>query len=281
MNLLQSDANVITEYQLRVFSETWVEPVLKQLVKMEQAYETDPVVLAIAGDRAQVMQKFGIDQMTDALLQGLVTVRVNVGFGATNPQQRLQKMAMGMQTLAAISPMTMQGVDPKEVATEIFGALGYKGAERFFPSLGQEQEDPRIAQLTQQLQQMQQALQSKQMEVEGRVKAAEISASGRVEAEKMRQNGIVQASYVEAEQAEKDRILEQWVEEMAAQLKAAELAGDKDMALSEMKKSLTVEAMKLKVQQQLAYGKVQPAAQVAKPAMEPYGRAPNGSAFQR
>ena len=288
MNLLQNDANTLTEYQLRVFSETWVEPVLKQLVRMEQAYETDPIVLSIAGERAQVFQKFGVDQMTDALLQGMVTVQVNVGFGATNPQQRIQKLAMGMQTIGSIAPMALQGVDAKEVATEIFGALGYKGAERFFPQLGAEGQDPMVQQLQQQVQQMQQMLQSKQMEIEGRIKAAEVAANGRIEAEKMRQNGIVQAAYVEAEQAEKDRILEQWVEQMGAQLEAAKIAGDQEFAQGEfnarldgLKTKLVIEAQKLKVQQQLAFNKVQPAAQVAQPALEPPGRAADGMAFQQ
>lgn len=280
MNLLQNDANVLTEYQLRVFAETWVEPVLKQLVRMEQAYETDQTVLALAGGRAQVFQKFGVSEINDALLQGMVTVRVNVGFGATNPQQRIQKLALGMQTIASMAPMLMQGLDAKEIATEIFGALGYKGAERFFPQLSGE-ENPQVTQLQQQVQQLQQMLQSKQMEVEGRVKAAEVAASGHVEAERMRQEGIVRAAYVEAEQAEKDRILEQWVEQMSAQLEAAKIAADKDMALEELKRSLTETAMKLKVQQTLAFNKVQPAAQVAQAAMEPPGRAPNGQAFQR
>jgi hypothetical protein len=59
------------------------------------------------------------------------------------------------------------------------------------------------------------------------------------------------------------------------------VAGDKDMALDDLKTKLTIEAMKLKTQQSLAFGKVQPAAQVAKPAIEPPGRAPDGMAFQR
>lgn len=280
MNLLNNDANVLTEYQLRVFSETWVEPVMKQLVRMEQMYETDETVLAIAGDRAKLLQKFGIDEVTDQLLQGLVTVRVNVGFGATNPQQRIEKLAMGLNTVAQFMPHLLQGLDGEQIVTEIFGALGYKGAERFFPNIAEGQ-NPEVAALQQQMQQMQQMLEGKQMEVEGRIKAAEISASGQVEAERMRQEGVVRAAYVEAEQAEKDRILEQWVEEMGAQIEAAKIAADKDTALSDLKAKLTVEAMKLKTQQSLAFSKVQPAAQVANPAIEPPGRAKPGFAFQQ
>jgi hypothetical protein len=38
-------ANQLTEYLIRTLVETWVEPVLRQLVKLEQAYETDMTVL--------------------------------------------------------------------------------------------------------------------------------------------------------------------------------------------------------------------------------------------
>jgi hypothetical protein len=97
----------------------------------------------------------------------------------------------------------------------------------------------------------------------------------------MRQNGIIQASYVQAEQDEKDRILEQWIAQVDAQIEAAKVAADKDMALDELKTKLVVEAQKLNLQQRLAFNKVQPAAQVAKPALEPEGRAKPGHAFQQ
>lgn len=197
MKLLSGDANVLTEYQLRVFTETWVEPVLKQLVRLEQAYETDQKVLAIAGKKAQLLEKFGIDAVTDALLQGMVKVRVNVGFGSTNPQQRVEKLALGLTTIGNLIPDAMMELDRKEVITEVFGALGYKGAERFFPALGK-QGDPQVAQLKQMVQQLQQALQSKQMEIDGRIKVAEITTQGRLQQEERRQTGMLAISKQEA-----------------------------------------------------------------------------------
>lgn len=200
MKLLDGDSNKLTEYQLRVFAETWVEPVLKQLVRLEQAYETDKKVLAVAGQKAKAFEKFGVDEITDAMLQGMVTVRVNAGFGSTNPQARIEKLAMGLNTVGTFLPQVMTGLDGKEVVTEVFGALGFKGAERFFPNLGG-QENPEVAQLKQMVQQLQQALQSKQMEVEGRVKVAEINSQGRAQVEDMRQRGnlIIAQATSEAE----------------------------------------------------------------------------------
>lgn len=198
MKMLAGDANVVTEYQLRVFAETWVEPVLKQLVKLEQAYETDAKVLAIAGQKAELFDKFGNNAANDELLQGLVKVRVNVGFGSTNPQQRVEKMAMGLDTIGKFLPQLLIDLDGKEVVTEVFGALGFKGAERFFPKLGKS-EDPQVAQLKQMVQQLQQALQSKQMEIEGRVKVAQITTDGRLQQEQIRQAGQAEQGRLRAE----------------------------------------------------------------------------------
>lgn len=198
MKMLSGDANVITEYQLRVLAETWVEPVLKQIVRLEQEYETDAKVLAIAGQKAKFFQKYGESEITDAMLQGMVTVRVNAGFGSTNPQARIEKLALGLNTVGAFLPDVIQGLDRKEVVTEVFGALGYKGAERFFPKLGDQQEDPQVAQLKQMVQQLQQALQGKQMEVEGRIKVAQITTEGRLQQEERRQIGMLAISRQEA-----------------------------------------------------------------------------------
>jgi len=197
MKMLSGDANAITEYQLRVFAETWVEPVLKQLVQLEQYYEDDQTVLAVAGQRAKLMERYGISEVNDALLKGRVKVRCDVGFGSTNPQQRIEKLAFGLNTIAAYLPSVMTSLDGNEVVTEVLGALGYKGAERFFPSLGQ-QENPEVAQLKQMVQQLQAALQSKQMEVEGRIKVAEIGANGRIQQESLRQKGLLAISNAEA-----------------------------------------------------------------------------------
>lgn len=275
MNMLAGESNVITEYQLRVFAETWVEPVLKQLVRMEQAYETDELVLGLAAGRAQALQKFGVDRVTDQLLQGMVTVSVNVGFGATNPQQRIEKLAMGLQTVGNFTPAAMQGLDAKEVITEVFGALGYKGAERFFPKLSQEAPpDPQIQQMQQQLQELQQIVQSKQTEVQGRLQVEQVRQDGHNSRTQME----LQSAQVEND---KDRMLAQWVAEVESQLESARLAGDQTMGLESLKAMLAKEAAKLRTQKELAYNSVRPAAQVATPPTEPLGRAPNGYAFQR
>lgn len=132
MNLMSQGADAISEYSFRVFIETWLEPVLRQLVRMEQYYEDDQTVLAIAAEKAELYQKFGIDQVTDDLLQSELTINVNVGFGNTNPQQKLERFNYALQSVAGLLPGMAQRLDEDEVAKEIFGKSGYRDGQRFF-----------------------------------------------------------------------------------------------------------------------------------------------------
>lgn len=163
----------MNEYELRIFAETFVEPLLRQLVKLEQAYETDPVILAMAGQKAQLFQRFGIDKITDELLNQQLTIRVNVGVGATNPKVKLANFATGAQIIGSIfGPSAAMGANFAEVAKEIFGLLGYKDGKRFF----QPDFDPRVQMLQQQLQQVQkgQKGQAQPNPMEMQVRMAEI-----------------------------------------------------------------------------------------------------------
>lgn len=145
----------MNEYELRLFAETFVDPIIRQLVKLEQAYETDPIILALAGDKAQLFEKFGMDSITDELLNQELTVRVNVGMGSTNPATRGAKFSGAVGLLAQIFGQSLaQGLNFEEVAKEVASFAGYKDGKRFFkPDF-----DPRVAQLQQQLQDAQQKL---------------------------------------------------------------------------------------------------------------------------
>lgn len=163
MELLSADANQICSYQLKTFVETWVEPVLRQLMMLEQCYETDEVVLSIAGSQSPTFQRMGLDAVTDSLLMQELTLTVSVGMGATNPTQKVNTLLAGVngvKTALADGVLERYGIDPTEVIKEVFGALGHKDGGRFFKSLGTDQ-DPRIVGLEQQVQQLQQQLDAK------------------------------------------------------------------------------------------------------------------------
>jgi len=163
LELLNAPANQLTAYQLKTFVETWMEPVLRQLVLLEQHYETDKRILALAGTSAKLFQRFGIDQVTDELLEQELTLSVDVGMGATSPTQKINGLLMafnGIKTALADGVLERYGVEPTEIVKVVMGAMGHRDGGRFFKSLGTDK-DPRIVALQTQLQQLQSALDAK------------------------------------------------------------------------------------------------------------------------
>lgn len=147
MEMLNTGANQVSGYQLRTFVETWVEPVLRQLVLLEQYYETDETLIGLCGEAAQLFQQFGIDAVTDDMLMQEFTLNVNVGMGATNPQEQVKQFIAGMTSLRDIladGSLQRLGLRVDEVITELFGKLGYKDGARFFEL---DEQDPQIAQM--------------------------------------------------------------------------------------------------------------------------------------
>lgn len=185
MHLLSGISSGINEYELRVFAETFVEPSLRLLVKLEQAYETDPVILGLAGRKAQLFQKYGLNHITDELLNQEITTKVNVGIGATNPALKLRN-AMGMVGAVGsiFGPIAAQKLDFDEVFKELAGLSGYKDGKRFLRPGPSVQE----MQLQQQLQQFQAKAKggaAPQIPDQSKVQAAQITAQGRVQEQQL------------------------------------------------------------------------------------------------
>lgn len=164
MGMISNAANQITEYTIRIFTETWVEPVLRQLVKLEQKYETDEVILAIAASKANLIQKYGISQITDDLLNQELTLNVNVGMGATDPSFKLQKFIGALTAYANVAQMQLPNIEIGEVAKEIFGLAGYRDGSRFSAGGGESEAIKQQAQqqIEEIMKQAQQAIQEAQ-----------------------------------------------------------------------------------------------------------------------
>jgi hypothetical protein len=131
MDVLQGAAGAVQDYGIKLFFETWMQPVLRQLVRLEQMYETDHVLLAIAAKSSPLWQRYGTDVITDELLQQNLTVAINVGIGNTDPVKRVQKLTFGVSQVAQLPDMARR-MKSMEIADEVFGSLGYKDASRFF-----------------------------------------------------------------------------------------------------------------------------------------------------
>lgn len=183
MTLLSSDASQVKEYEIRTLAETWVEEVLAQLVMLEAAYESDEEVLdSVAADA-----NLPVERVVE-VLGARVRTKCNVGFNATSPERRMAKIMLALEALSKAKPDMLQGIDAHELAKEIFGAIGYRDGQRFFPALAG-QEDPQVTQLKQQIQQLQEIIDTKQVETQGKIEVARVGGEYRLAAVQM-QTGV-------------------------------------------------------------------------------------------
>lgn len=161
LNLLNSNANIVGDFDLRVWIETYVEPVLRQVVKLEQWYEDDEVLLQVAGQKAKLYQKFNVTVIDDELLGRELNVSVNAGIGNSDPMVKFDKfIKAGAAAGQFIGDQAQARINQDAVINELFGAAGFRdAAERFFhPG---DQTDQRITQLQQAAQSLQGQLDDK------------------------------------------------------------------------------------------------------------------------
>lgn len=121
---------------------------------------------------------------------------------------------------------------------------------------------------------------SRQVQEDPRITAAKIAAQVK-QGEWQARQGMQQSEQTfDAQQADLDREIERLQMKLTATIDAAQLDSDQGMNAEDRKTELARDVMKLKTQMRLAMQSAR-AAQVARPAVEPQGRAPNGQAFQR
>lgn len=216
MEMVQSDASIMQEYMVRTIAETWVEPVMQQLVRMEATYETNEELLRVIAES----QRADMNSVLRAIEKPL-NVSVNVGFGATNPQKRIQKLALGLSTIAAFAPELLLQADRGEVVKEVFGALGYNDGSRFFPQLKSGQQDPQVVALQQQIMQLQALVQGKQQEIDGRKEIAQIQGQYRLASDKIRADVAAMKLQAEGSQKQFLALMEHKLKEYDRMLAAA------------------------------------------------------------
>jgi hypothetical protein len=86
-----------------------------------------------------------------------LTLSVNVGMGATDPMQKLQKFISVFGAYTQMLQNPVPGVDMQEVGKELFGHAGYSDGSRFFTN-----DNPQILAMQAQLQKVMAELQETQ-----------------------------------------------------------------------------------------------------------------------
>ena len=178
MEMLSGAANTLAELDIRVFTETWVEPTLRQIMRMEQVYESDEVVLAIAANKSEHFRGSGQSTVTEELLQQNLLVRVGVGIGATSPEKKVKNFQVAAKIVGEIfGPKLAPSMNVKEILNEIFAPLGYRDGSRFFNF---EEKDPMVQMLLGQIDELQKKIERKELDQETKVEVARMGAIGRV-----------------------------------------------------------------------------------------------------
>ena len=143
--------------------------------------------------------------MDDILRQDL-TVSVNVGIGATDPVKKIERLLLGIRTMTEINPDIVATIAQQEVAKEVFGALGYKDANRFML----EEQAPMVQEMAGRLEQLEQTLQQltdqgagKQIDAQARLMAAQIKGQSDIQAAKEKAMGEVMSTQIRADSTER------------------------------------------------------------------------------
>lgn len=261
-------AGVMTDYMLRTIIETWWEPVLRQLVLLEQYYETDEIVLAICSKKARLFPRFGISNITDEMLMNEVNVLVNVGMGSSNPAERFQKFMIATKAATELATTAPPGFNVQEGIKEIYSNAGYRDGARFWD----DRQDPRLAMAMQTIQKMQQALEGKQMELaaQAQIDVQKIASSDRQAQQKL----LVDERRIQGDLAIRRAEIE--IENARLQLEAMQMAlerinTEKLARIKENEAGLQLEEQQLKMiseQRKIEAQEVKIAADIAKAKLE-------------
>jgi len=182
--LAAAGAGLISEYLIRTINETWWEGVLRQLALLEQYYETDETILAVCANKAQLFPRFGISKITDMMLMNEVVVSVDMAMG--EPTQRMQKFLMATNAANNLVATSPPGANVQEMIKEIYANAGYRDGERFFPA----KQDPRLVKAMEMVQQLQSALNGKQMEYQfqGQLEQAKLTSNEKIKGAEIQVN---------------------------------------------------------------------------------------------
>ena len=160
MQMLASPSSALTEYSLRTFTETFVQPVLRHVMLLEQAYETDEVIFALAAKKAKAFQRYGVNPSMDQVLAQELTLTVNVGSGATDPMMKLQRLVAVLNAYVGVVKQQIPGLNTDEIGAELFGFAGYQNGRRFFFD-----DDPQKQQMGMQIKRLMMMLAQAQMQI--------------------------------------------------------------------------------------------------------------------
>lgn len=186
LEILGEGAATLSEFTVRTFTESWIIPTLDQLALLEQYYESDEIILTLAGRKVQQAYRPSIRnpdpgpepqiaELVDGLIDAKCFIKIDVGMNATDPNRKLSRLTYAITQVAQASSQLPPSFNMAEYGKEIFNILGYGDGSRFWDA--DEQAKQLLAQAQQQatqvIQQAQQAGEAIMKVAEERRAAAE------------------------------------------------------------------------------------------------------------
>lgn len=231
MEIMSQFANKESEYLIRTFVESWVEPVLRQLVTLEQIYEEDKQILEMAmrnvvnkeSDKPTGEQEEAPAIKTPLEEPQAIDVRVSVGFGNLNPEQRIARIMQPIQSALGVVPWLASKIDTESFVDAVFGIFGHKNGGRFFSDF-----TPPQGEVPPEIQIKQQELQLKATELQFKQAQAEIEK---------------QKIGIEMQIAQAELLLKR-------ELGMAKLAADNDISLKQLYANLGIKEKELELNRQ-------------------------------
>jgi len=237
MNLMATATNTVQEYMMRTFIETWVEPVMRAMLKLEQLYETDLTMISLAGDKAGVRDELirlaGSQEQLDDLIQQDLILKVNVGMGNTSPDQKLKRLMMAINTVSGMPDAAVK-TDWDEVVKEVYAYAGYGDGERFLKKEDQEQQPPQLPPEVQ-IEQMRQEFEMQKLQM-----------VQEFDAQKESQNAQLKQMQIEADM--QTQVMEN---NSKRELELIKLAESKGIKLEELRAKVQIESSKDKTKREV------------------------------
>lgn len=206
MEILGTTADQLSEYDLHTLTKTFLTKVLGQILDLEKHWETSGKLATIIGAQlAATATQFWKALETES------KVVINVGFGATNPAKRIQRLQAALTTVAQVSPMILYQSNQIELVKEILASAGIDDITRFFPFAGDQpgqQQDPKVQALQEQLMTMVMRLYPGEMHNQGWMFREQIRGQALEKIQQMKGNNAVILEHLQSESALKLKNME-------------------------------------------------------------------------
>ena len=202
MRMMAQGSGKARGYMVLTIAATWWGKVCDALFRMIKQYATEDEIID-AVDQMLADGEPVPDMQPLDLIKVPTKLKVNMRLGA-DPMTRMNNL-MSVVANFRQTPIEMQ-VDWAELFKEGAAAAGFGDGDRFL--VDTEGQDPQVAMLQQQIQEMQQIIEQKQVEQQGKMQIAQLSAETKRMSDQLKSQTALAIQEIKASIADQDRLIE-------------------------------------------------------------------------